>query len=172
MALVADAPKPLWRRRMGPPKPLRVGLRVKPCNHTPSQSSPHVLSPLPTLVRGGIRSDADFAGAAGSPPGSSHSFFHVGASEDTSASGGRDGRCEAAFALTPTSPERRGPRPASGEGKPELTEALRSATAAEGIPEGFRSGLPWKGYRGRRTSDWPLPRPLLNFRGAIPHSAA
>jgi hypothetical protein len=25
------------------------------------------------------------------------------------------------------------------EGKPELTEALRSSTAAEGIPEGFRS---------------------------------
>src|SRR5574341_1979294 len=49
-----------------------------------------------------------------------------------------------------------GPRPASGEGKLELTEASCSrANMAEGIPEGFRPGAPWKGCRGRRESVEP-----------------
>ena len=45
--------------------------------------------------------------------------------------------------LSARSPERQGPRPASGEGKLELTTAPWSKTTATGIPEGFRSGLPW-----------------------------
>jgi len=49
----------------------------------------------------------------------------------------------------------RAPHPAAGEGKLELTEAPRSTTVAEGIPEGFRSGLPWKGCRERRGSGGP-----------------
>jgi len=49
-----------------------------------------------------------------------------------------------------------GSRPASGEGKLELTEAsCARANMAEGIPEGFHSGSPWKGCRGRRGSVEP-----------------
>ena len=46
-----------------------------------------------------------------------------------------------------------GARPASGEGKLELTKAPRSRIVAAGIPEGFHSRLPWMGYRGRRGSE-------------------
>src|SRR5438093_4779006 len=46
-----------------------------------------------------------------------------------------------------------GTRPASTEGKLELTKAPRSTIAAAGIPEGFRSGLPWMGCRERRGSE-------------------
>jgi hypothetical protein len=38
-----------------------------------------------------------------------------------------------------------GPRPASEEGKLELTEEPWSKTVAEGIPEGFHFRAPWKG---------------------------
>jgi len=41
-----------------------------------------------------------------------------------------------------------GSRPASEEGKLELTETLRSWTAVEGIPEGFHLRAPWKGAAG------------------------
>src|SRR5574341_2328257 len=61
--------------------------------------------------------------------------------------------------------ERRGPRPASGEGKLELTEASCSrVNMAEGIPEGFRSGAPWKGCRGRHESE----RPNAPLRSHLP----
>lgn len=46
-----------------------------------------------------------------------------------------------------------GARPASGEGKLELTKAPRSRIVAAGIPEGFHSRLPWRGCRGRRGSE-------------------
>ena len=51
--------------------------------------------------------------------------------------------------------EAAGSHPASGEGKLELTKVLRSMTAAGGIPEGFHSGVPWKGCRERRGSGRP-----------------
>src|SRR5947207_12837459 len=48
-----------------------------------------------------------------------------------------------------------GPHPASGEGKLVLTTGPWSQTTATGIPEGFHSGLPWKGCRERRGSEGP-----------------
>jgi len=49
-----------------------------------------------------------------------------------------------------------GPRPASEEGKPELTAAPWSQDhGAVGIPEGFRFRAPWKGCRGRCGSEEP-----------------
>jgi hypothetical protein len=52
-------------------------------------------------------------------------------------------------------PEAAGSRPASEEGKLELTAANTAGSAvAEGIPEGFRFA-PWMGCRGRRGSRRP-----------------
>ena len=50
----------------------------------------------------------------------------------------------------PSLAEAEGACPASGEGKLVLTTAPWSQTAATGIPEGFHSGLPWRGCRERR----------------------
>src|SRR5213592_4219621 len=50
----------------------------------------------------------------------------------------------------PASAGAAGPRPASEEGKPELTKATRSPTVAAGIPEGFPLRSAVAGCRERR----------------------
>ncbi len=166
MALVADAPKPLWRRRMGPPKPLRVGLRVKPCNHrscthTSSQCRLLPLSPLPSLARGGSRPDADFARAAGllvslAGRGGGHGDI-AGEAADV-----RSGRTSEARPLTAVYPGVSGP-----ECPQILIWGLGGATAL--LP---RTTAAWRAGAGSRATapTGMLPLPML-VRGGRPNAA-